>query len=42
MLREEIEQFLEMLESDAEGATGETASLLKNYIADLKEILENN
>lgn len=40
-LREEIEQFLEMVESDAESATGETKTILKNYIEDLKSILDS-
>ena len=41
-LYEEIEEFLEMVESDYESATGETAKILGNYIADLKEILKDN
>lgn len=41
MLREQIEEFLEMIESDFEhlDKKGEVAKILKNYIADLKEIL---
>lgn len=44
MLREEVEQFLEMVESDYEGLNknSEAANILKNYITDLKEILDNN
>lgn len=42
MLREQIEEFLEMVESDFEhlDKKGEAAKILKNYIADLKEILD--
>lgn len=47
MLREQIEEYLEMLESDYKGlkaATGAekklAAAILANYITDLKEILE--
>lgn len=46
MLREQIEEYLEMLESDYEGLNKTsaehklTAAILKNYIDDLKEILE--
>ena len=39
-LKEQVTEFLEMLESDHEYATGGTKKLLKNYIDDLKEILE--
>lgn len=46
MLREQIEEFLEMIESDYEGMKNKaseqrTAAILKNYIADLKEILND-
>lgn len=43
MLREQIEEFLEMVESDFEhlDKKGEAAKILKNYIADLKEILKD-
>ena len=48
MLREQIEEYLEMLESDYEGFTTAStaekkfvAAILKNYIADLKEILKD-
>lgn len=41
-LYEEIEQFLEMVESDHESAKGETATILGNYIEDLKNILQVN
>ena len=40
MLREQIEEFLEMLESDYTGATGEVKKILKNYITDLNDILD--
>jgi hypothetical protein len=39
-LKEQVTEFLEMLESDYEYAKGDTKNILKNYIADLKEILE--
>ena len=44
MLKEQIEEFLEMLESDFEhlDKKSEAARILKNYIADLKEILKEN
>ena len=44
MLREEIEEFLEMVESDYEvlDKNSKAANILKNYITDLKEILDNN
>lgn len=42
--REHIEEFLEMVESDYEHLkpNSEAAKILKNYITDLKEILESN
>ena len=47
MLREQIEQYLEMIESDYESLQAGTgaekklaAAILKNYITDLKEILD--
>lgn len=43
MLREQIEEFLEMLESDFKhlDKKSEAARIIKNYITDLKEILED-
>lgn len=43
MLREQIEEFLEMIESDFKhlDKKSEAARILKNYIADLKEILND-
>lgn len=41
--REPVEEFLEMLESDYEHLkpNSEAARIIKNYITDLKEILES-
>ena len=43
MLREQIEEFLEMLESDFKhlDKSSEAARIIKNYITDLKEILKD-
>ena len=48
MLREQIEEYLEMIESDYKSLKAGTgaekklaAAILKNYIADLKEILQD-
>lgn len=42
--REHVEEFLEMLESDYNhlDKNSEAARIIKNYITDLKEILESN
>lgn len=42
MLKEQVIEFLEMIESDYEHATAQLKPILKNYIADLKEILNDN
>lgn len=48
MLREKIEQYLEMLEIESEGFDKQTAekrlvaAILSSYIDDLKEVLAEN
>ena len=43
MLKQQVEEFLEMVESDYKylDKNSQAANILKNYITDLKEILES-